>query len=91
MLSGGTVCEFASQVLADPPEQKCATRQGVHTTDALGLYCPFTHVVHSVEPATETCVFEHSEHVETEAVPGTLKNVSTGHNVHTAFALGFAV
>jgi len=57
----------------------------------LGLYFPITHVVHAVEPATDTCVLEHNAHVEDAVAPGTLENVSTGHSVHTALASGAVV
>jgi len=78
-------------MLAAPPVQKCASRQGAHKIDVLGLYCPLPHVVHVVEPSIETCVLDHSEHVDIVVAPDAIENVSAGHNVHTAFALAFVV
>ena len=63
----------------------------MHTTDAVGLYCPPGHVVHVVEPATETCVALQSVHVDTEIAATTAEKVFNGHAMHAAFPSGLAV
>jgi len=62
--------------MAAPPEQKCDCLHGVQTTASAGLYCPFAHVVHLLEPATETWVALHGVHVEIEVAVNTAENVS---------------
>jgi len=73
---GGTVFEFASHSVATPPEQKCDCMHDVQMSEFSGLYSPFAHVVHSLEPATETCVALHGVHVEIEVALNTAENVS---------------
>jgi len=63
----------------------------VHTTDASALYFPLGHVVHVVDPATETCVLLHGEHIEIEFAPIAVEKVSSGPKVHSAFPSGLAV
>ena len=63
----------------------------MHISDASGLYFPLGHVVHVVEPATETCVLLHGEHIEIELAPVAVEKVSRGHTVHSAFPSGLAV
>jgi len=56
-----------------------------------GLYSPFAHVVHSLEPATETWVALHGSHVEIEVADNAAENVSIWHSVHKAFPSASAV
>ena len=56
-----------------------------------GLYSPFAHVVHSLEPATETWVALHGVHEATKLAANTAENVSIWHGVHKAFPFATAV
>jgi len=62
--------------MAAPPEQKCDSLHGVQMSEFSGLYSPFAHVVHSLEPATETWVALHGSHVEIEVAVNAAENVS---------------
>jgi len=77
--------------MAAPPEQKCHCLHGVQTTASAGLYRPFAHVVHLLEPATETWMALHGVHVVKEMAANTAENVSIWHGVHTALPFAFAV
>jgi len=62
--------------MATPPEQKCDSLHGAQISAFSALYSPFAHVVHSLEPATETWVALHGAHVEIEVALNTAENVS---------------
>jgi len=86
----GTVCEFASHSVATPPEQKCDTLHGVQMREFSGLYHPFAHVVHSLDPATDTLVALHGVHEEMKLAVNAAENVSIWHSEQKALPFAFA-
>jgi len=78
------VVECSLHLTARPLAQKCSTRQISHVWESVGLYRPFWHVVHVLEPLTETCQSSQDLHDAFDVAPTVAENVSAEQFSHAA-------